>query len=83
MLWLVFHFRFELEVKSVEDADRVFVWTKKSIDAKTSWSDQVQMYPSLLDLQPHEPHSPTTVPSLAPNNDWEIFEEKIQTSLTK
>ena len=76
-------FRFEFETKDVDGEQKVFVRTKGAIGAKTPWKPHVQIYPSLLDLRAHRPHSPTTIPSLADNNEWERFETKVQPSLTK
>ena len=74
------HFRLELQVKR---AGRVFVRSKQAIGARTPWNESVQIYPSLLDLQPHRPHSPTTRPALADNHEWEDFEDKIVPTLRK
>ena len=41
------------------------------------------MYPSLLDLQPPELHSPTAVPLTKVNNEWENFDTHISPSLHK
>ena len=71
---------FSLECR---DTKKVFVRSKKSIGAKTPWSDWTQMYPSLLDLAPHSPHDPDTVPPPMDNKEWEDFPTKVAPTLRK
>ena len=77
---ITFHYAFELECR---DDDRVFVRSKRSMGAKTPWSDWTQMYPSLLDLSAHTPHHPDTIPPLADNKNWEDFETKVAPTLIR
>ena len=71
-------YRFVIEVR--EDF-KVFVRGKQAVGAKTPWLPWVQMYPSLHDLRPHTPHSPSVVPTTAANKEWEDFEKHVVPTL--
>ena len=72
-------YRFGIEIR--EDF-KVFVRGKQAVGAKTPWLPWVQMHPSLLDLRPHTPHSPSVVPTTAANKEWEDFDKHVVPTLS-
>jgi len=73
------HFAIDFEVR---DAG-VYVRSKAAIGAKTPWNDWVQMYPSLMDIRPHQPHAPDVCPPTLPNKHWDDFDTRVVPTLKK
>ena len=76
-------FAVDFEVRSVEGKSRVFIRSKSRMSDKEAWHPWTQMYPSLLTLRRHQPHSPSTIPPTAPNNVWEDFLPRVCPTLRR
>lgn len=78
------HFSLDFERRVIRNEVYIFTRSKNAMSAKTTWSDWVQVYPSLLDqrsVRVH--HPPSTVPPVMKNKPWDDFETRVVPTLLK
>ena len=74
------HYSVDFELRGND----VYVRSKKAINAKERWSTWVRLYPSLLDPRGRRTHhSPSVVPSVMKNKEWEEFDTRVVPKLTR
>lgn len=75
------HYALDFEIR---ENNNVYVRSKKAINAKERWSTWVRLYPSLLDPRGrHTHHSPSVVPPVLKNKEWEEFDTRVVKKLTR